>query len=295
MRRLWMILSVCIGFLLLGSKCLAWNSMGHRLVAQIAYNNLDPNVKKICNYYNHALNERYPILNFVNAAPWLDTLRQEYPELSQQHYIDIPYSKDGTPVIPFKEKNALYAVKSAVEVLQDDYSSDFEKGFALRILLHIIGDLHQPLHAINQFSKENPQGDKGGNYHFLGENEVALNLHAYWDKGGGFLKREEPSNTQIRRVARFLEKCWPCDVEAMNIDSSHWAQESFHLAINNAYQIEIKQKPNEEYREMAQLTSKERLALAGCRLAALLNQLFSTHKCERLNANKYDLAMSLME
>ncbi len=267
-----LILFVCV---LTKGQC--WNALGHRLIAQIAYNHLTPQAKKVANRYNHALDKVYYPQSLVNAAVWFDSLRdKDKLVFSAMHYISFPYSPDKSKSIPPSKINAILAIEKAKFMLQKPGITDFDKGFSLRILLHVIGDIHQPMHAVNLFSRSFPNGDKGGNFFKLGVNRIAPNLHQYWDRGGGWLSRKRTySNEQVRRRAYLIEKHWPCKCSKMNLETRVWAKESYLLAIKQAYQIKVGQKPSKQYqREVARLT-EQRIALAGCRLGVLLNMLIT--------------------
>lgn len=252
----------------------SWNALGHRLVAQIAYHHLSAKAKEASNYYNGALNKFYPPQNFVNAATWLDNLRASQPCLDGIHYIAWPFSFDGTELIPENKLNAILAIEEAKAMIQDTRRSAFIKGIHLRILLHVVGDIHQPLHAVNCFSKRFPKGDKGGNLFCLKANPVAGNLHSYWDKGGGWLWRTRHfSHEQLNKIAYRLEKRWPCQLVKMDLNTKNWAKESQTIAIKDAYQLKFAQKPSKRYQRHTRLLTEQRIALAGCRLAALLNKL----------------------
>ncbi|KTC96567.1 S1/P1 nuclease [Legionella erythra] len=252
----------------------SWNATGHRLVAQIAYHHLNKEARSQYVRYNHGLDSVFKSQSLVNAAPWMDGLRYMNDLwLQPMHYIDIPYSVDGTELIQPDEVNAVYAIEKAKKVLKDPKASLFNKGFSLRILLHVVGDIHQPLHAISQFSVQHPKGDMGGNLVMLGDNPVGPNLHSYWDNGGGFLKTARLNTKQLNAKAWKIEQRWPCHVNNMTLDAKAWSQESYQLAIAKAYQIKNGEKPSNEYQDMVKVTAEQRIALAGCRLAALLNDL----------------------
>ena len=140
--------------------------------------------------------------------------------------------------------------------------------------MHVVGDIHQPLHATSQFSAAFPKGDQGGNRLVLRANSIAKNLHSYWDRGGGFLKTSKhyPKNL-LAKKAYSIEKHWPCELQKMNLNPEVWAAESQRLARTQAYQIKSGQKPSKKYQQSVKLITEQRLALAGCRLAALLNNL----------------------
>ncbi|MBA3536487.1 MAG: S1/P1 nuclease [Tatlockia sp.] len=267
------LLSLLILALLPSTPGYGWSSLGHRLVAQIAYDHLTKEAKRRCNHYNHALDKLYRPQNLINSAAWLDSLRgPKDRELEKKHYINFPFSFDGTKLIPPNKINAVSAIKEAEADLNSD-SDDFHKGFSLRILIHVVADLHQPLHAASQYSVAHPEGDKGGNLFILAKNPLATNLHQYWDKGGGFLTAKPYSNKQLKRRALIIEKKWPCQTANMNLNPRVWANESHRLAVEKAYLIQARQKPSKKYQYMVKRITERRLALAGCRLAAILNKI----------------------
>lgn len=264
------VVTLLLALIYSGAWC--WNAVGHRLVAQIAYHHLTPEAKALCNRYNRSLNTIYKASSFVNAAPWMDGLRyRDEVWLKQFHYIDIPYSLDGTEVSQPDKANALTAIANARKVLQDKKSTDFDKGFSLRILLHVVGDIHQPLHAISEYSVQHPHGDLGGNLHVLGKNSVGNNLHSYWDNGGGLLNSGKYTNKRIATKARQIEQHWPCNLQGAVLDQKVWSDESHALALAKAYLAKEGESPSKDYQNMVKETAEKRIAQAGCRLAALLN------------------------
>lgn len=246
----------------------SWNAEGHRIIAQIAYSKLSPHAKHLFNKYNRSLDSVYKPQNIINAAVWLDTLRyQDIFWFSAMHYIDIPFSDDGTPLPPIQDINAILAIDNARRVLLNQYSTDFDKGIALRILLHVVGDIHQPLHAITKVSASHPKGDRGGNLMLLKSNKIAKNLHTYWDRGAGLLivKKNYRPDSILHRV-KIIAKEFPCNSQSHDLRPQQWAKESHALAINTAYTLPI----NQQYQARAKRITAQRLGLAGCRLAGLL-------------------------
>lgn len=262
-------------FFLSAYPCLAWNALGHRLIGQIAYDHLNNSVKTRVDSYNQALTPVYRQQTFVNAAPWMDTLRYVNDVwMKTFHYIDIPFSNDGTALIQPEDANAVTAIINAEAVLRDPKATDFNKGFSERLLLHVIGDLHQPLHAADEFSQAHPNGDRGGNSFYLGKNSVGSNLHAYWDNGGGFLvSKGDVDDEELRIMAKNIEEKWPCDLTAMSNNAKAWSLESFQIAVDKAYSIKPYQQPDQNYQMMVQDMVQQRIALAGCRIAKVLNDL----------------------
>lgn len=254
----------------------AWNAIGHRLIAQIAYDHMTPHARGVFDRYNHAMDKVYKPQSFVNAAVWLDTLRfQEIKWFSTMHYIDIPFSTDGSPLPPLQEINALWAIAKSTNVLTNRYANDFDKGMSLRVLTHVVGDIHQPLHAATRVSSQLPKGDRGGNLVSINGTSIAKNLHSYWDKGAGLLvvkRKYKPS--QIKKRALEIERRWPCTETDIASTPQQWVGESHSLAINHAYKfLPANNVLDTQYQRSTQKISEQQIALAGCRLAALLNQM----------------------
>ena len=172
--------------------------------------------------------------------------------------------------------NGLIAFNQSRELLLDNHASSLERVFALRVLIHVAGDLHQPLHAATRVSRRYPYGDAGGNRVALPRNNIAKNLHAYWDRAGGaLLYKDGVRNSEIRvqRRALELEEAWPCKPGVVDKDPVHWVAESHDLAVSEAYSITSKNFFSGAYQHTVSRISERRLALAGCRLAAVLNDL----------------------
>ena len=249
--------------------------MGHRIIAQIAYDQLTPASKRIYNRYNRALNKAYPSQNWVNAAVWLDTLRhQKNASFNAMHYINMSFSEDDTPLPEPPSVNAVTAIEQSIQTLKSPNTSDFQKGMALRILLHVVGDIHQPLHATSKVSQEHPDGDRGGHFVELTKNSVAKNLHAYWDNGGGFLMNKfyKKKGRSFKKVVKQLEYEYPCNHFTLTTNPSQWASESHALGIR-AYQWLYHNRPDFLYQFETIRVVKKRIVEAGCRLGALLNDI----------------------
>ena len=254
----------------------SWNALGHRLIMQIAYDHMSEKAKNTFTKYNNALDTFYRERTLINSAEWLDNLRYRGQVwLGTLHYIDIPFSVDGIPMPTSSNKeNAVSAIYSAERVLKKNHVKPFDKGFASRILMHVVGDLHQPMHAASQYSARFLEGDHGGNRVHLGANDVAQNLHGYWDEGGGFLKRNTPMPSEtLQKIAANIENQYPCHPATMNLNPKRWATESHDIAVKYAYQVSSGQIPTHKYQQMVQEIAQQRIAIAGCRLASLLNKM----------------------
>ena len=213
----------------------------------------------------------------LQASVWLDTVRGSWRESRVMHYIDIPYVEGKIARAPkvMTSMNAVLAVREAMQMLLDENISVPERVIALRVVLHVVGDLHQPLHAINRFSKRYPEGDRGGNLHRLPKNKIAKNLHAYWDRGAGMLLARAHRESFKALVQRVEAAAGPCKMSATSsLDPMTWAESSHDIARHEIYPAwPDKAHVSKRQRRLDYQRVEQQLADAGCHLASVLNAL----------------------
>ena len=187
--------------LVLPSQSFAWNFVGHELVARIAWDQLTPHAREQV----RLLIRQHPALKadlikdmpadfgdkdmyaFIVSATWPDIIRSQMDPWHEKyhhptwHYIDMPFIMPGTDLSklsnveagPFQwipgtdPTNVVQAMQKCEKDLRDPDLAGPEKAIALSWYLHLVGDVHQPLHANSLFSDRFPTGDKGGNGSFI--------------------------------------------------------------------------------------------------------------------------------
>ena len=178
--------------LLLSPVASAWSALGHRLVGAIAERHLSPAAAREV----RVLLQGEPDPTLAGVATWADDLRQANPErfkaTSRWHYIDTDDA--GCHFDPPKDCPDGQCVVAAIEaqraVLADRSRPLAERRDALKFLVHLVGDVHQPMHASNH-------SDKGGNDYQVSlrtdlapeayarknyvDGVMGTNLHAVWD------------------------------------------------------------------------------------------------------------------
>lgn len=277
---------------LLPAVTYSWNASGHKLVAQIAYKNISKQTQKRVDHLLIVLNHRYPGTRYMtNAAVLLDWLKyRNIKDYDTWHYIDWPYQPKGS-FAPLKPQgDALNAIQLARQTLTNPGASEIKKAFALSVLLHVVGDIHQPLHSISLYSQRFPQGDRGGNLYRI-SHPHAKNLHALWDAGFYFYIKHDDSNhkkrrralryPQIRNVASSLQRKYPRKSVQSSLqvtDPKAWAKESYSIARRFAYSTPLNKRPSMAYERKGKEITQRRITLAGYRLAKLLNTIFSSHQ-----------------
>jgi S1/P1 Nuclease len=183
------------------------------------------------------------------------------------HFIDTPFSTDGTPLPPIPTPNAQERIALFRTVLASS-SPDELKSYDLVWLLHIVGDIHQPLHASTRVSKADPDGDAGGNLVKL--DCTRCQLHFFWDDLLG------PGNDLPRVLSKARKLPKPKGELVAKMDEKAWVAESFQQAQQVVYAPPVGPKDgpytlNLDYKKRAGNLAKQRVALAGARLAKLLN------------------------
>jgi len=186
------------------------------------------------------------------------------------HFIDQPFTPDGTTLENPSVPNAETQIAAFRAVLASN-SPDALKSYDLVWLVHVVGDVHQPLHCTSRFTQGQPNGDAGGNAVNVRDGSTTKRLHAFWD---GLLGTTPDPATAIT-VGQSLPPA-PAAL-ANNLDAAVWINESFTDAKSKAYKqppIGVGAGPftiTSTYRNAARALAKKRVALAGARLANILN------------------------
>lgn len=225
----------------------AWNATGHKLIAQIAYQQLNENARA---QVDMILDE-----SFINASVWADQVRATDKSMNTWHYINLPN--------PGPQKNVVDAIIDSQNILNNPKSTPSEKKFTLRGLIHWVADVHQPLHTTGR--------DRGATLFLLAENPNGKNLHQFWDNGAGSLKNIK----NLEKTAKAWQHTYPPSKEQLKLTNPmQWAQEGYIIANTQAFVgISPKTVPGPSYIERAQTITQQQVVLAGARLAQVLNSI----------------------
>ncbi|HVA57768.1 MAG TPA: S1/P1 nuclease [Gemmatimonadaceae bacterium] len=302
-RTLAAIAIVSAAVLVLPQLLSAWNATGHRTIADIAWEHMTPTARaRAVELLMHGppladLASLRPSTGtdperdralFMNAATWPDLIRdRNMPWYAYNHptwhyadfYWDVengqPHDIPGTGPDSSNAGERIIAFRNA---LSDPTVPDTTKAVDLAWILHLVGDIHQPLHASSRVTPQNPlpSGDKGGNDFVL--SDPRHRLHGFWDN---ILDESiarapgEDSTAYASRLAATIEQMHPLSalrVQADSLDVATWEHESLVIAQRDAYSgITPGTAPSAAYQAAALAVSEARIALAGYRLAALLN------------------------
>lgn len=136
------------------------------------------------------LEDKYP---FVECATFADAIKKDgFADQSSWHYVNTPLVEDSfaASVPPPVLINVTWAIEEMVDSLKQvtsnkdkypDINYELAESFNLRLLIHYVGDIHQPLHAVTRFDSTFEHGDEGGNYFSIEGVDGIRNLHMLWD------------------------------------------------------------------------------------------------------------------
>ena len=235
---------------------------------------------------------------FMLAARWARDIRAEdraqHP--SQWHYIRFPFKPAGEPdsieIRAPTEPNILTAIATNERLVRT--ATDPQKtATALTWLFHLVGDIHQPLHTAQMFSREYPQGDQGGTEMCIRvtRGRTPVSLHTLWD---GLLTSSENVRT-LRNIAAFLRTRFPKGaLSKIDMEPEAWAKESFEVAVKVAYRNgTVRGTPKGQHKACSEVkaaavlpagygttvrqAANRRIGIAGYRLASLLEDILD-HK-----------------
>lgn len=290
----------------------AWDDAGHKTIAYIAWTQMSPEVREraikilmsapedsdLSVFYlqDSRSAEIKKRELFMIAATWADIVRDKKFKVrsekyhhSNWHYADTFWTMENgkVKILPNPSEEGGKAVEKLIEfdkVLKDAAASDEEKAIALAWVLHLGGDIHQPLHTSGRVTELEPKGDQGGNLFSISPKdaprEQSDNLHWFWDSIlGRVVARNDMSDDQyISMLGEIIMKKYPPaemqnQLATENFDE--WQKSSFKVATAEVFPADLvrNEMPSAKYRRNAFSVSEQQIALAGYRLGATLNQI----------------------
>jgi len=259
------------GFVDLGASP-EFNAEGHHVIALVMEKDLDANspatlvkVKQILAAADRDIRE---------AATFPDDIRNQQPQTKPFHFIDIPFEDDGpvNPPLP-SAPHVLSKIKDFSDSLTAGRGSAQEKADAVSWLIHMFGDVHQPLHCIEHRSELHPDGDRGGNSFKI--RGAKRNLHSLWDSAVNVTQSLDEDEIADQIIQAHPRSSLQTDLGVTNPEK--WARASFKLAKMHAYTLE--EDPanppvvSMAYKKNMEKVGRKQAALAGYRLADRLKAL----------------------
>lgn len=291
--------------LLVPAQALGWNEKGHLAIARLAWLKLSPPEREQCSeilkshphYAEYLAADKPERLTadewaFMRAAYWPDWVRSNHSDEFNRptwHYVTAayvpPYSQLKATDLPGSEPNVVTQIPAALTKIAS--GTPAERAVYLCWLLHLVGDIHQPLHCCSQLSELFPQGDQGGNLALVRvAGGMPVRLHFAWDAMLGeeleldaiLAAVEELQQFERQHAAEFADDL------SSHTASAQWAREGFELAKKHVYlngdlrpthadrPPEPASVPNlsDEYLRQAVPVARAGAVKAACRLASNL-------------------------
>jgi hypothetical protein len=300
--------------LLCSFNVLAWDGTGHMLVAQVARDRMSSQAVARVDALAALLDNNGTNYNGVSVACWLDDIKSRDSKSTFQgqfrtwHYIDIgclatdPDVLSHPPTLTKTNGDIIGALNHCVGVIKSKKADELlpNEAVALAMLIHLVGDIHQPLHTTARYNPDPKPDDKykddaGGNglgLANLADTPWGKNLHTYWDEA----YRRYYENGEVRALPALSEtnalgsvemKEWitKLAVDApknpdLQFDPKKWAMETHAVACAEVYgkldapygakNVKLSEKFVADSTDLA----RRQIELAGYRLAALLNELY---------------------
>jgi nuclease S1 len=293
----------------------AWGCKGHQTVALIAEKQLTPGAKQMVQallagnpidpalkrYCGNAVRDA-----MADSSTWPDDIRGQAKN-GPWHYIDIPRGAKRGPLSEYCGKDGCVtkAIEDELAILKNKNADPAKKAEALRYIIHFVGDMHQPLHAVtnddeggncvpvNYFRRKARQQDQG----------YSPNLHGLWDSA---IPERDMEGADPAEYAETLGEIFAAQIESWQKAGIHiedWAWESHEYAESTVYgelnpkiatesPMEVHSCADDNnigdrllrqhitagaaYQEKAGPVVEERIAKAGVRLAMILNEAAKT-------------------
>ncbi|HSI70200.1 MAG TPA: S1/P1 nuclease [Gillisia sp.] len=257
------ILAICLFLFTLSFNSYAnnfdWGQNGHRATGQIAEDLLSPKAKK----------EVFKILqgkSLAMVSTYADEIKSDsrYREFNPWHYVNLPEGETVYgPETAAPEGDLLMAIRKCVDILKDNNTNREDKEFYLMMLVHFIGDLHQPLHA-------GRGEDKGGNDIQVRWFNEGTNLHRLWDSN--MINSYQMSYTELADNQAYLSPKKRKELGSGSFED--WMYESKALALEIYASAEVGEKLGYRYMYDWFPVVQEQLQKGGVRLARVLNEIY---------------------
>jgi hypothetical protein len=283
----------------------AWDEFGHRVVARIAWENMTPQARDraiqvlqgasqsmgLAQGFTGQLSSERQIALFLAGSTWPDDVRPPDPRSAafhnrNRHFVNLFWRQntDFGAIEPLNVPPRGNLLNHLPRLLSDSLRSTnrARAARALAWIIHLVGDIHQPLHNSARVTPRDtlPDGDRGGNaFRVAGHFE----LHSFWDNviDRNTFRPGESERARVERVALELSSRFPRSVFAGELAATQfreWSEAGVRLAQSRAYVDPLVRNgfPPEAYERQAFEAAEPRIALAGYRLADLLNTAFSS-------------------
>ncbi len=236
-----------------------WGPTGHRVVGEVANEYLTPEVRAV-------ISEILDGDSLALVSTYADEIKSDsrYKDFSPWHYVNFPFDATYEDHPKSEKGDIIRGIEKCKEVLKDKNSSKEDKAFYLKLLVHFMGDLHQPLHV-------GMAKDRGGNDLQVRWFDEGVNLHHVWDER--IIEKFGMSYTELAENRKKLSASEIADIQSGTIID--WMYESRNLCLDIYEHTEVGEKLWYPYMYRYAHTVRHQLHKGGLRLATILNEIFS--------------------
>jgi hypothetical protein len=249
----------CLFLFLIPFVGFGWGQTGHRVVAQIANWHLSQNTKK---EIERVLGSE----TMAVASNWMDEIKSDkvtYGDYDTWHYLTVVEGEGYQASIQEPSGDAYGKTKMLIDLLKKGGLEAEEEKRYLKMLIHLVGDLHQPLHV-------GKGDDKGGNEVNVNFFNSSTNLHTVWDSK--IIDHKQYSFTELSHYLnqRVNERMI---TEVQSAPMEDWLEEAVGLR-KVIYDLPDHNRLSYEYVYYAYPHIENQLLKGGLRLAGILNEIY---------------------
>lgn len=235
-----------------------WGKTGHRVTAEVAAKYITPTTRA-------AMDELLQGRSLAFVANYADDIKSDkrFKALDPWHYVNYPLGKKYSDQPPSSEGDIVSAIEKCIKVLQDATADRDDREFYLKLLIHFLGDLHQPLHI-------GRAQDRGGNDIQVRWFSEGSNLHRVWDSG--MIEHYGMSYTELSNNLPVIDT-----EKQQEIVKGHfpdWMEETRVLTVAVYQSARVGEKLGYRYMYDHFDSVRWQLLKGGIRLAAVLNGIF---------------------
>ncbi|MEO3404959.1 S1/P1 nuclease [Mucilaginibacter sp. CAU 1740] len=251
-----------VTLIVISAALISWGYKGHRAVATIAQKHLTSNTAYVVSAYLKGE-------SMAEVSTWADEHRN--PTTAKWHFLNLPLGLNHQQFVDYVNQqsndNVYGAILKEEAILKDKASTSDQRNSALKYLIHLVGDAHQPMHISRA-------EDKGGNTIQVRFDNAGTNLHSLWDS-----KLIDHEGLTEEQIAKQYDWANETQIKKWQADSPiEWLWESYQISTELYADIKAGQTIDEAYYKKYIQTIHLRIDQAGVRLAGELNKLFNDTK-----------------
>lgn len=253
--------TVCLSAIALAisTNAFSWGQKGHDVTCAIAQNHLTKKAQK-------QIDEIFEGRSIVYWANWMDNASHtpEYRHTSSWHYKNIDAEETYETAVLNERGDVVTAIEGQIEALKNGNLDKEQKAIALRMLVHLVGDVHCPMHMGHK-------SDRGGNRWQIQYFDQGKNLHGIWDTD----LVESAHKWTYTEWAKEIDVCDKKTAAAITEGTPYeWGKETFQITTSIYDSTPVGSQLSYDYVSTSTPIIEQQLLRGGLRLAAILNEIF---------------------